>query len=281
MSDKSEKDRLEKYRFKPERRKRNSTKGVDFQFNDDTWDMESQRLEEEATLLKAEAERENTAKASKESSSESTGTVHRQSIKGRVEAVLFVTNRPMEIMEISEIIGADDFDVEEALMELMNDYSFREASALEIDDSDGYILQVKQEFKPILDALMPMELSSGALRTLSAIAIKGPLLQSALVEMRGSTVYDHIPELLSKKLVTKNRVGRSYRLNVTKNFHEYFKLRGDKKELEVMMGLLNVEIPVGKPESSERSYEDLTGSVEGDTEVVAASADDFKDPLAS
>ncbi len=279
----SEKDRLQKFRFQPGRRKRNSLKDVDFGFNEDSWSDEARRLEEEANAIKAEAHQKASEKKPQTKTPPKTKQTNNpnvnvpntnpiQTIKGKVEAVLFVTNRPMQIMEISEIVGADDFDVEESLMELMNDYAFREGSALEVDDSDGYILQVKEDFKPVLDTMMPMELTPGALRTLSAIAIKGPLLQSDLVELRGSTVYDHIPELVTKKLITKNRAGRSYRLKVTKNFHEYFKLRGDKKELEIMMGLINVEIPT---RNSDRSYEDLTGNVEVDPDVMAASAKDF------
>lgn len=191
----------------------------------------------EPAELAEDATRENAWQTVEGESESLSASRSRPPLKGMIETVLFVTNKPLQIMEIGEIVGADDFEVEEALMELMNDYTFREG-ALEIDDADGYILQVREDFQPILDKMMPMELTPGALRTLSAIAIKAPVLQSDLVEMRGSQVYDHIPELLAKKLVTKKREGRSYRLNVTKSFFEYFKLVGDKKELQVLVSLL-------------------------------------------
>ncbi len=216
-------------------------------YGEETIGMESAGMEVFGLAALEEAEREEVEKAEagnqtedpavKAETEESEALKPRPPLKGMIETVLFVTNKPLQIMEIGELLGADDFEVEEALMELMNDYAFRDG-ALEIDDADGYILQVREDYQPVLDKMMPMELTPGALRTLSAIAIKAPVLQSDLVEMRGSQVYDHIPELLARKLVTKKREGRSYRLNVTKNFFEYFKLVGDKKELQVLVSLL-------------------------------------------
>lgn len=167
-------------------------------------------------------------------------------LKGQVEAALFVTNQPLSALELAEQLGSDPLSVEEALLDLINDYAFRPDTALEIgDDADGYILQVRQEYQPVAHAMMPMEVPASTLRILSAIAIKGPILQSELVETQGSSVYDAVPELLDRGLVTKNRVGRSYRLNVTQKFYEYFRLVGDKQELRSMVNLLEGEPEAG------------------------------------
>ncbi len=155
-----------------------------------------------------------------------------QSLKGKIEAVLFLTGKALTIHEIADKLSTPAEDVEEALLELMSDYSYREDSALEIDDSDGYILQVKDDYSSVVNQMIPVELSIAALRTLSAIAIHGPMLQSDLIEARGSSAYDHIKELAEHKLVSKRRKDRSYLLSVTPKFHEYFKLTGDKDELK-------------------------------------------------
>jgi segregation and condensation protein B len=171
-------------------------------------------------------------------------------LKGQIEAALFVTNRPLCVAELAEQLRSDPLSVEEALLELMNDYAFRPDTALEIgDDTEGYILQVRQEFQPVAHAMMPMELPASVLRILSAIAIKGPILQSDLVETQGGAVYDAVPELLQRGLISKNRVGRSYRLNVTQKFNEYFKLLGDKQELRTMAGLLEGDVESGMAKS--------------------------------
>lgn len=178
-------------------------------------------------------------------------------LKGRIEAALFVTNKPLSITDLAELLREDMWAVEDALMELMADMTLRPDSAIELDDTDGYILQLRNEYKPLLEEMMPMELSAGAVRVLSAVAIKGPILQSELVETQGSSVYDYIPELLANRLVSKNRVGRSYRLNVTQRFYEYFKLLGDKSELRTMLSLMENQEKRGGFGPAKRLDEDV------------------------
>ncbi len=162
-------------------------------------------------------------------------------LKGKIEAALFITGKALSLAEIAEIVETDPERVEEALGELIQDYAFREDSAMEVDDTDGYILQVREEYSDVVNKMMPLEISAAELRTLSAIAIKAPILQSDLIEVRGSTAYDHIANLLKRKLISKRREGRSYVLNVTRNFYEYFKLMGDKKELQELVAQLGAE----------------------------------------
>lgn len=151
-----------------------------------------------------------------------------QSLKGRIEAMLFMTNRALQVAEIAEKLSAHYDDVEGALIDLIQDYSFREESSLEINDTDGYILQVRSDYQEVVNLMLPVEISPAVLRTLSAIALRGPILQSKLVELRGSGVYDHIKVLLKEKLVAKSRQQQSYMLKVTPKFHEYFRLEASE-----------------------------------------------------
>ena len=165
-----------------------------------------------------------------------------EQLKARIEAVLFTTAKALSAKEIGEILGVEEETVEEALLELIMDYSSRDG-ALEIDDEDGYILQVKEEHMDIVEKLCPVELKPAVLRTLTIIALKGPIRQTALKDMRGSTAYEHVQELLDKGLIskTKDKNGRSFNLKTTPKFAEYFKLKGDTKTLAKMLdkGLLD------------------------------------------
>lgn len=153
-------------------------------------------------------------------------------LKARIETVLFVTAKAMQIAEIAEILKEPEEDVEMALLELIMDYSAREG-ALEIDDEAGYILQVREDYMDIVEKLCPTEMKPPVLKTLTVIALKEPIRQSALVEMRGSTAYEHIAELIQKGMITKtkDKNGRSFNLKTTDKFAEYFKLKGDTKTL--------------------------------------------------
>lgn len=153
-------------------------------------------------------------------------------LKAKIEAVLFTTAKALKLKEISEILGSETEETEEALLELIMDYSSRD-SALEIDDEDGYILQVKMEHMDIVEKLCPVELKPAVLKTLTVIALKEPIRQSYLKDLRGSNAYEHVQELVEKGLISKNKDknGRSFNIKTTTKFAEYFKLKGDAKAL--------------------------------------------------
>ena len=155
-----------------------------------------------------------------------------EQLKSRIEAVLFITARAVSLEEIAVILGEEKEIIEDAILELIMDYSAR-GGALEIDDENGYILQVKEDYMDLVELLCPVDLKPAALRTLSVIALKEPLRQTALIELRGSSAYDHIKELVDKGLVAKTRDknGRSFNLKTTPKFAEYFKLKGDTRSL--------------------------------------------------
>ncbi len=152
-------------------------------------------------------------------------------LKSRIEAVLFITARAVTTDEISNILDAEKEDIEEAILELIMDYSAREG-ALEIDDEDGYIIQVKEDYIDIVELLCPVDLKPAVLRTLSIIALKEPIRQSDLKELR-SNAYEHVQELLEKGLITrtKDKNGRSFNIKTSPKFAEYFKLKGDTNSL--------------------------------------------------
>ena len=155
-----------------------------------------------------------------------------EQLKSKVEAVLFTTARALEAKEIAEFLGEEVDKVEEALVELIFDYASRDG-ALEIDDENGYILQVKEEHMDIVEKLCPAEMKPAVLKTLTVIALKEPIRQSYLKDLRGANAYDHVKELVDMGMIskTKDKNGRSFNLRTTPKFEEYFKIKGDKKAL--------------------------------------------------
>ena len=71
-----------------------------------------------------------------------------QQLKSRIEAVLFVTAKALTLDEIAVYLDCEAEEIEEAILELIMDYAARDG-ALEIDDENGYILQVKEEYSDI------------------------------------------------------------------------------------------------------------------------------------
>ncbi|MEB3245142.1 MAG: SMC-Scp complex subunit ScpB [Vampirovibrionales bacterium] len=189
---------------------------------------------------------------SETSSEAAEGEQPKPTLKGRVEAVLFLTGVPLSAEVIAERLSADLFDVEDALMALIDDYNSRnDTSALEIDDADGYILQVRSAYQAQVQQMVPMELSASMLRTLSAIAIKAPVKQTELIALRGSSAYEHISDLIERKLVSRRKQGRSFMLDVTPLFQSMFKLNGRRGELAHLLELDAVSRQMAKATQSQ------------------------------
>ena len=151
------------------------------------------------------------------------------SLSIRLEAILYLKGRPVSVSELAELSEVDRKEVEEALVALPTSYAQRE-SALEIVNQNGrFGLQLRSGLGDLVKDLLPVNLSTATLRTLAMIALKKRILQSDLVELRGSGAYDHIKELLAQEFIERRRQndGRSYWITLTEKFHRPFSVLPD------------------------------------------------------
>ena len=151
------------------------------------------------------------------------------SLPARLEAILYLKGRPLSLGELAEIAAVSREQAELALITLMADYAHRD-TALEIhQDGQRYSLQLRESLGDLVQDLLPIDLSTAALRTLATIALKKRILQSDLVDLRGSGAYDHIKELLAQNFIERKRQseGRSYWLTLSEKFHRTFAIRTD------------------------------------------------------
>ena len=143
-----------------------------------------------------------------------------------IESILYLKAQPLTLTEIAEFAGCDRDEAEQGLLELMSDFSHRD-TALEVAELDeGYVLQLRKDYHGMVQQIIPADIGVGALRTLAVIAMRGPLLQTDLINLRGSTAYHQVQELVEQGFVRKRRRsdGRSYWLQVTEKFRQYFQL---------------------------------------------------------
>ncbi len=184
-----------------------------------------------------------------------------------IEAILYLKAQPLKIAQIAEFAKCDKETAEEGLIELMGEYAHREG-ALEITETEeGYALQLRELFKPLVNSIVPLDIGLGALRTLAAIALRGPIAQNELVELRGSGVYQHVPDLVEQGFVKKRRQsdGRSSWLQITEKFYQHF-------EIDKLPQISNLQLP--KPISGP-SNQEASNSAEGDATEDAPKAGDL------
>jgi segregation and condensation protein B len=132
--------------------------------------------------------------------------------------------KPLTLGDLAEIAAVPRDEAELALVTLMADYAHRD-TALEIhQEGQRYGLQLRDSLGDLVQSLLPVDLSTAALRTLATIALKKRILQSDLVELRGSGAYDHIKELLAQNFIERKRQseGRSFWLSLSEKFHRTF-----------------------------------------------------------
>ena len=159
----------------------------------------------------------------------STAALSGLSLPARLEAILYLKGRPLALAELAEIAGIDREEAELALITLMTDYAHRD-TALEIhQDGQRYSLQLRDSLGDLVQSLLPVDLSTAALRTLATVALKKRILQSELVELRGSGAYDHIKELIAQNFIERKRQseGRSYWLTLSEKFHRTFAIKAE------------------------------------------------------
>ncbi|MCW6038341.1 SMC-Scp complex subunit ScpB [Spirulina subsalsa FACHB-351] len=144
----------------------------------------------------------------------------------QIEAILYLKGQPMTLAAIAEQMGCRAKDIKDALLELMDDYAHRDSALEIVETPSGYSLQLRETFQHFMHHLVPAELGTGALRTLAAIALKSPILQTDLIDLRGSSAYQQVQELVQLGFVRKRRQaeGRSYWLEITSKFHQYFEV---------------------------------------------------------
>lgn len=150
-----------------------------------------------------------------------------------IEAILYLKAQPLSLKEISEYANCDRAEAEDAILELISDYAHRDSALEVVETPNGYCLQLRSNHQKLLQNLVPAELGVGALRTLAAIALKTPILQTDLINLRGSSAYQQVQELVELGLIQKRREGRSYWLEVTEKFYQYFEIDDINEELKI------------------------------------------------
>ncbi len=145
-------------------------------------------------------------------------------LKNHIEAILYLKGESLDLVALAQLARCSQEDAYEAVLELVEDYAYRDSALEVVAQADRFALQLRDPFLTLVNDLLPPEIGVGTSRTLATIILKGPLSQSQLVELRGPGAYHHVAELVEKGFVSKyHKSGsRSAFLKVTDKFHRYF-----------------------------------------------------------
>ncbi len=195
------------------------------------------------------------------------------SLATTIEAILYLKGQPLSLAKLAELARCEREDIEEGLIDLMDDYAHRDGALEIVETVDGYCLQLKERYRFLVDMLIPLDLGVAALRTLAAIALRGPISQTDLVDLRGSGAYQHVQELLAQGFIRKRKQSdsRSSLVQVTDKFYQHFEID---------------QLPELRQKAPRRPAEEVLSDEEEDTDDAAPPADsdspglDYPEPQA-
>lgn len=149
-----------------------------------------------------------------------------------VEALLFISGSFLSIEEISNFCNLGAGRVRAILEKLIQKHS---EGAIHIISRDNfYKMDVKPAYGFLINKIAAgeSEFTKAEQETLAVIAYKKPVKQSFVIKVRGNKAYDHVKKFLSLGLITSKRGGRTYILDLSENFYNYFSVsEGKLKEL--------------------------------------------------
>lgn len=155
-----------------------------------------------------------------------------------VEALIFVSDEPLSVKLLAEVLDEDRESVQAAVEELKSEYEERESGLQIRDIAGGWQIATRTEFhdevRRYLKTRPSAKLSLAALETLAVIAYKQPVTVPEILEIRGVQSASAIKTLLDKKLITakgrKETVGKPMMYGTSKDFLIQFGLK-DLSEL--------------------------------------------------
>jgi segregation and condensation protein B len=172
--------------------------------------------------------------------------------KALIEAALFVSETPLDLNALSKISGITSTEsLKEVMEEIKKDLNDT-AHGIELAlTAEGYQFQVKDQFlDKVANLTTYSDISKGALRTLSLVALKGSILQSEVIKVQGNKAYNYIKSLEKKKLIRAEKAGRTKKINTTKEFEKYFGRSLDEIKEKLKSQELPQSVNVTNTESS-------------------------------
>lgn len=173
-------------------------------------------------------------------------------LEQHIEALIFCTESPIEIVEIQKCLNTmfeskiPLADIENSISNLQSKYIDKQFSFSIENIGNGYQFLTKPAYQASISNLLKQKstrkLSNSALETLSIIAYKQPTTKTDIEQIRGVNSDYSVQKLLEKELIEikgkSESVGRPLLYGTSSKFMDYFGINSlkelpDLKELEV------------------------------------------------
>ena len=206
-------------------------------------------------------------------------------LKGLIEALLFVSDRPLELKDVARAAKIDRARTAELLDELKRDYLGRGirleevAGGFSFRSSPTFATQVRDYL-----SLRPVRLSRAQLETLAIVAYRQPITRPEIDDIRGVDSGPVLKGLLERDLIRiigkKDEPGRPMLYGTTPTFLEVFSLTSlrDLPTLREYTELSDesrqaFESEIGEPAPEGQVLEELSAAAEASPRVEVVDSD--------
>lgn len=182
-----------------------------------------------------------------------------------IEALIFSTNRGLDITQLTKFTEFSKTEVESVLTEIQDRYENENHGIRLKRVGKKYGFFTKEEYSEYVERLVrrPVDkLTPSQLEVLAIVAKNGNSTKSQVEVVRGKDCSSQLLELLLSGLLKRKRVkapGRPYAYSVTDNFYEIFKM----SDLELFE-----ELDEDLPEETETEEDIEEGKTEKEEQIT-------------
>jgi segregation and condensation protein B len=212
-------------------------------------------------------------------------------IKAILEGLIFVSETPLTLDRMKEVLGIHKRELQRLLSEMVEEYARGERGFLLAEVAEGYQFRTRPEHADWVKKLKKTKaagMSQPALETLAIVAYRQPLVRTDIERIRGVDSGGVLRTLLERKLIKiigkKDVPGKPLVYGTSKKFLEVFGLK-DLSGLPTLKDLEGLGPPSGEeilPFEGESQGRDAAGEkIEPEQEGAADghSSEATKDPF--
>lgn len=197
-------------------------------------------------------------------------------VKGVVEALLFVNEKPVSLDQFKKALETVSLsEIKNVIRVLKEEYEHRQSGIAIVEIAGGYQMLSNPSYagyiRDFYKTKHKEKLSRPALETLAIVAYKQPVTRTDIELIRGVNSDAVVVHLLSKELVKavgrKDVPGRPFLYGTTRQFLEYFGLKSleDMPKLEEFPSLKAAEIqPAQEPVAAETPQDTLLPAMDNE-----------------
>ena len=156
------------------------------------------------------------------------------SLKGRIEAILFVAGEAVGIRDLAKALRIEEKELKEALNAIGSEYDYEQRGFMLKRFGDKVQLATRPLYsEDVLRLLQPVQqqsLSQAAMETLAVVAYKQPVTRAEVEQIRGVKCDYSLQSLMIKGLIQeagrKDTIGRPILYATTDMFLSHFGIQG-------------------------------------------------------